>query len=396
MYGRDEKIVDAFYGEYRNGILGKKNKVILYAYEKHIEGKAARYWDGKFFEYDCELAYEHIKTIGVKYIEGSKCIEIEYMINQDNRVSVVSANTITVYFPNITNIEEAVECIEKIRKIVRDNLEAKKHRELEMKKQKQFEEQQHKEECEQYFQKCFDFHITNNNNPYYELQYDELFFACIYIDKQKNLNFLRIDGMNQEESNAYIPFEKIHYYEKAGSVHYATDINGTYSSFGGRITGGNISKKATLLGGMLLGPMGMAAGAVLSHKPTNMEMPQSSFDISSEIQKIDDRSVILNYFSDNRQQYIDIELPADIYNFLQTHLSEKKYGIVLEIEKKKAMKQHDQNEQELLIQNTTNMISDNDTDTFESKVKKLKLMYDNGLLTEEEFASEKKKLLSQL
>lgn len=390
----EEKMIDAFYGEYKNGILGKKNKVTLYAYEKHIEGTAASYRDGKFYEYDYELEYAHIEKIGIKNIEGSKCIEIEYY---DNDFSVVSSkNAVTIYFPNIANIDNALECIEKARKTVNDALEIKKQQEIKREEQKQLEMQQHKEECRQYFQKCYDFHITANSNPYYELQNDELFFACIYIDRQKNLNFLRIDGMNQEESNAYIPFEKIHYYEKAGSIHYTTDINGTYSSFGGRITGEKISKKATLLGGVLLGPMGMMAGAVLSHKPMNVEIPQNSFDISSEVHKIDDRSVILNYFSDNRQQYIDIELPADIYNFLQTHLSEKKYGIVLEIEKKNAIKQHEQNEQQMLTQNTANMISDNNTDSFESKIKKLKLMYDNGLLTEEEFSAEKRNLLSQL
>ena len=393
MFAREEKMVDAFYGEYKNGILGKKNKVVLYAYEKHIEGKAVRYYEGKFHEYDFEIAYEHIKTVEVKYIEGNKCIEIEYVVNRDNSFSIVSTNAVTVYFPNITNTEEAIKCIEKVRKNINDALEIKKQQELERKEQKRLEEQQHKEECIQYFKKCYDFHITANGNPYYELQNDELFFSCIYIDKQKNLNFLRIDGMNQEECNAYIPFEKIHYYEKAGSIHYTTDINSSYSSFGGRIVGGNISKKATLLGGVLLGPMGMAAGAVLSHKPMNVEMPQNSFEISSEVHEIDDRSVILNYFSDNRQQYIDIELPADIYNFLQTHLSEKKYGIVLEIEKKNAVKLH---EQQVLERSTVNTISDNNTDAFEGKIKKLKFMYDNGLLTDEEFAAEKKKLLSQL
>ena len=83
-------------------------------------------------------------------------------------------------------------------------------------------------------------------------------------------------------------------------------------------------------------------------------------------------------------------LPADIYNFLQTHLSGKKYSIVLAIEKKNAVKEHEENEQQILPPNTTSMISDNNTDTFESKVRKLKLMHDNGLLTEEEFAIEKR------
>ena len=149
---------------------------------------------------------------------------------------------------------------------------------------------------------------------------------------------MKFDGNNKEESNAYISYDKIHYYEKAGSIHYTTDISGKISSFGGSITGSTISKAGTILGGLLLGPMGMAAGAVLTHKPQNVTLPGNSYELSSETKTIDDRSVILNFFSETKRQYIDIELPADIYNFLQTHYPEKKYDIVLELEKETAVK----------------------------------------------------------
>lgn len=161
--------------------------------------------------------------------------------------------------------------------------------------------------------------------------------ACIYIDKNKGLNFLGIDGNVLEDNNANIPFEKIHYYEKAGSIHYTTAINASNSSFGGSITGATISKTGTLIGGLLFGTMGMAAGAVLTHKPQKINLPETKFEITSETKTIDDRSVILNFYSDVKKQYIDIELPADIYNFLQTHLAEKKYDIVLEMEKKQLL-----------------------------------------------------------
>lgn len=204
-----------------------------------------------------------------------------------------------------------------------------------------------------------------------------------------------------EESNAVISFDKLHYYEKAGNVHYATDINGDYKNFGGCIDGATFSKKATFLGGLLLGPMGMAAGALFSQKPSAITMPSTSFNLSSEIHKIDDRSVILNYYSDLKKQFMDIELPMDIYNFLQTYLPEKKYGIVLEIEKQKAIKQHtDQLELEtkeagLTIEEKKNNI-ESEEEIFQNKIRKLKMMYDNGLLSDEEFAEEKRKILSQL
>ena len=37
---------------------------------------------------------------------------------------------------------------------------------------------------------------------------------------------------------------------------------------------------------------------------------------NKDIKKIDDRNVILNFYSEIKKQYIDIELPQDIYNFI--------------------------------------------------------------------------------
>lgn len=206
MYGREEKLIEVFNGSYKNGILGKKNGVTLYVYEKHMEGKAAAYWEGKFCECDCETRYECIKTIEEKYVNGSECVVMEYMAKQGKGLFVTDSNTTTVYFPNLENRESVVGCIERIRKAANEALQIERQREWERKARREIEERQYKEECSRYFQKCYDFHIAANGNPYYELQKDELFFACIYIDKDKNLNFLRVDGMNQEESNACIPY----------------------------------------------------------------------------------------------------------------------------------------------------------------------------------------------
>ncbi len=145
---------------------------------------------------------------------------------------------------------------------------------------------------------------------------------------------MKIDGYAHEENNGIITYENIHYYEKAGNVSYVTDIHGNYSSFGGSMTGGKFSKLATVGGGVLFGFMGMALGAALTYKPAEQKAINTSFSIDSDIKKIDDRSVILNFYSEMKKQYIDIELPRDIYNFLQTYLPEKKYGIVDELEKK--------------------------------------------------------------
>lgn len=41
-------------------------------------------------------------------------------------------------------------------------------------------------------------------------------------------------------------------------------------------------------------------------------------------------------------------------------------------------------------------IKEDDMDAFDKKIKKLKMMFDNGLLTEEEFVQEKKRILEQI
>ena len=93
----------------------------------------------------------------------------------------------------------------------------------------------------------------------------------------------------------------------------------------------------------------------------------------------------------------DIELPQEIYNFLQTHLPEKKYEIVSEVEKHNAVNKAI-NEQKMINAPETKAALPNaeklSFDEFKEKVDKLKIMKDAGLLSDEEFNAEKTKLLA--
>ena len=153
--------------------------------------------------------------------------------------------------------------------------------------------------------------------------------------------------------------------------------------------------------------MGMALGAALTYKPAEHTLGYSSFSLDTDIKKIDNRSVMLNFYSDTKKQYIDIELPQDIYNFLQTYLPEKKYGIVDELEKKTVLHQSvNVIEDGRLLRvdiagansasnNSIESSSDSIND-FKQKVEKLKMMKESGLLTDEEFKSEQQKLLRMI
>lgn len=215
------------------------------------------------------------------------------------------------------------------------------------------------------------------------------------------LNFIKIDGYAQEEKAGVITYNNIHYFDKAGNISYVTDIKGDYSSYGGSMTGGNFSKLATVGGGLLFGIMGMAMGAALTYKPAYQEETKTTFTIDLDIKKIDDRSVMLNFYSEMKKQYIDIELPQDIYNFLQTYIPEKKYSIVEEFEKKTFVNQSvDTNENAVCMKSLTEredgIIAEKKSlsvEEFKIKVEKLKIMKEAGLLSDEKFEEEQAKLL---
>ncbi len=115
---------------------------------------------------------------------------------------------------------------------------------------------------------------------------------------------------------------------------------------------------------------------------------------------------MLNFYSEIKKQYIDIELPQDIYNFFQTYLPEKKYSIVDELEKKTIINQSLDSIQNgsllkvsALEQSAPALDESHKTlsmEEFKVKVEKLKLMKEAGLLSEGKFEEEQAKLLNMI
>lgn len=397
----NEKCIECFYGEYKKSILGKKHSIKLFIYPSYLEGNGFLLYDGELSNETTsfKIEFDEVTEISVINVKDKKGIIIKYQPKKSIVSTLENSNVVI----SIDQYCEALDIMEDTRQKYLEKIRLQDENRKQQEKERAIRIAEEGESARQFFQDCYKFHIVNNNNPYFELFKEYLQVALIYIDKDKNINFLRIDGNNHEESNGIIPFAKIHYYEKVGNIHYTTEINGKYSSFGGSITGSTFSKRATFWAGLLLGPMGMAGGALFTHEPLKIEMPTTNISISSDIKKIDDRNVILNYYSDMHKQYIDIELPADIYNFLQTYLSEKKYDIVMELEKKSAVYQATkQIESGSLLNGATSSQYNNEMETkqnndgmtiFKQKLEKLKMLHDAGILTEIEFDVEKKKLL---
>lgn len=392
-----EKVIEHYYGSYKKGgLFGKKYTIQLMVYPSSIAGEGFESYNGVLGDQiiNYTISFGDVKRVFKGNYNGEENITIEY-----KKHSVVSCSTATMVLLGVPDIDNWVELINETWQKYLEAEKQKRDIEIAKKEKKEQLKAEKEEKALQFYKSCYDFHIKEET-PRYTLFESPNKVALIYIDESRSLNFLKIDGYEEEEHNGCIAYEDIHYYEKAGNIHYTTDIHGQYTSYGGSITGGSFSKLAAVGGGLLFGLMGMGIGAALTYKPARQEAVNTSFVIESDVRKIDDRSVILNFYSNTKKQYIDIELPQEVFNFLQTYIPEKKMSIVEELEKKTVVQQS-----ENLIRNgellkvtarpSENALEDKTSvDSFQEKIEKLKIMKEAGLLSDEEFEEEKKKLLS--
>jgi hypothetical protein len=346
------------------------------------------------FEFNGKLSNETtVKDISFKDIisterinyKGTDCIEIKYKYS-----TLLGSQQTSLYLPGFDNPDESIKEINK----AISALNLYEEQQALLKKEIEEREIQYEAEALEFYTDCYNYHIKENT-PKYELFSEKNKIVLIYFDSEKNMTFLEIDGYKKEENVGIIYHEKIHYYEKAGNIHYVSDIKGSYSSFGGSFTGASFSKVAAAVSGLVFGVAGMAAAAMLTYKKAEQKPTETHFDLNSDIQRIDERNVLLNFYSDEKQQYIDIELPQDIYNFLQTYIPEKKYDIVNELEKHSVI-QNNTSPQKLESGNIPEKLtekSDISMDDFKQKVEKLKILREAGILSDEEFKDEKAKLM---
>lgn len=391
-----EKVIDFYYDEYKNGLFGKKYKFKLFVYPSYIEGNALDLYKGVIGSNTISFNIQNsdITKVYESTYDNKKVLLVEYKYS-----SIVGNASKTLLFFGIEDTQKWVTTINDAKSSYMLLLSKKEQQEAEREEYKKQLAIEKEKNALDFYQSCYSFHIKENT-PTYKLFEETNKIALIYIGEDKSINFLKIDGYAKEESTGIIEYDKIHYYEKVGNVHYTTQIHGTYSNYGGGFTGANFSKLLTAGGGLLFGMMGMAAGALLSYKPGKQDPVNTSFEIDSDVNKIDDRNILLNFYSDSKKQYIDISLPNDIYNFLQTYLPEKKYSIVEELEKKSAVYNSASSleNKKLIDTPSENCLpeSNDPMSDFKQKIDKLILLHDSGILSDEEFEEQKQRILEAL
>lgn len=217
----------------------------LFIYTDHLEGNGFLWYNGELSSEATpfNIAFDEIKDISYLDVKGDKGIIVKY---KPQKSIVSSSESKSVVIMGIDKYNEVIDLMENNRQKYFENVRIVNERRKLQEQKRVLQIAEDEEQAKHFFQDCYKFHITDHNNPYFEIFKENFQLALIYIDKDRNVNFLRVDGNNKEESNGIIPFSKIHYYEKVGNIHYTTEINSCYSSFGGRITGSTFSKKTAL------------------------------------------------------------------------------------------------------------------------------------------------------
>lgn len=394
MVTSNEKVIKCYYGTYRKNLLDTKHKISIEVYSSRLEVCAFAEVDGLSKDtFANAIPYDKIIVVEEKTYNTHQGVFIEYIGDGLSR----AARGIVLL--GLENNGQWVDLINKTKFEFDEKKKKQQHLQNEYATQQKKLAQEKEVAAVKFYQDCLSFHIKNTEQPMYQLFSEKNKIAGIYIGEDKSLNFLKIDGYNREEVNNTIPYAELHYYEKAGNIHYVSDLNISQSTYGGSINGANISKLATVGGGLLFGLSGMALGAALTYKPGETVLPNTSFEASSTNRKIDERSVVLNFYSQEKKQFIDIELPLEIYNFLQTFLPEKKYSVVQELEKRTladAALGLPDTKSVTLLESSQEDTHEADFAEFKRKVEKLKFMQDAGLLSDEEFNEQKQKLINSL
>jgi len=158
-----------------------------------------------------------------------------------------------------------------------------------------------------------------------------------------------------------IPISKIEHFYITGEYFRESKISG-----GG---GGGSSLGGAIIGGAIAG----GAGAVIGSRKKVSE-------IKSELVTHDTRETILSYFSNNGSRETIVLHHAD-YQVLEDLIPEKNYAVVTEARR------------QLLVQKS---IMNTGAKAITEQIKELATLKDNGILTENEFATKKKELLAKI
>lgn len=190
--------------------------------------------------------------------------------------------------------------------------------------------------------------ITLNKKKYYAFLSEQHF--KLFICQPQNWNVTNIKNIPNWDRRA-IHLSNIHYFYRDGEVYTETKVSG------GGNTGPNIG--GAIVGGIIAGPAGAIIGGQNKRQP-----------IKSETIRHDERKTVLVY---NKGK---LEFAPEDYAVLMKLIPDKELSVV---QQKRALESHQSKQPSV-----------------EDKLRKLKALHDDELLTDEEFEEKRKKLVEEL
>jgi hypothetical protein len=196
------RVLYNYNGEYKKGLLGKK-KISAKLYEDYIEGTGAEIHIGELREVPFRLNISDIKKVEIKEINDNKCIQIEYV--PENEEERARGNS-KLLLPNVDKIEEA-------KKVLYDMVD-KLFQEA---TRKALLEREKKEGAKKFYNEKMEAYGLNGETKYHKLMDVDKQYVGFYVDKSA-VGVIAVDGQNQQDGKFSIAYDKVRYFGKIENV----------------------------------------------------------------------------------------------------------------------------------------------------------------------------------
>ena len=206
----------------------------------------------------------------------------------------------------------------------------------------------------EFFDSQYSSHLNDTNMPVFifDENKSQKQIAVMYIDENKDINFLGINGTLFQSVHGVISYKNISYIDKPEALTFIPAAENIVDG-GNFITIGS-DVLSEMLKGILFEAMHMNEGMMEGYKtPASYELEHKN--IPSDVEY-----AVLNFYSDMIEQYVTIYITEEMYEFLVKHLGNIPFDLSKEVE---------------------NAIQ-------QAVVKKLKQLCEKGLLTESQLEKE--------
>ena len=306
--------INSWFSTFKSNVLAKETKISLYLSKFTIEGEG---YIGIEKVYDSENSHKSEKVV-TQVAHKSGCETFEFAL-----VHVVDVTTsrfngqqgllikltqkvdhfiedISLYLPGLPNADEIAD-------IIRITAEEAKERSL-VKKQ-EYQLIKAKEDAE-FFLKKYNEYIEKADFPSFNVKLEDNNLKGFYLDRDKNLVFLDICGVERIVHTAYIPFENINYYREISTRPKVCKEKKGY--FGGCFLETDFDIDRALHDYVLLN----LPGRVSNNVPVLPDV-EHTFPIMTQAKHADEGNMVINYYNPKLRENFELELPHRAYNYFQ-------------------------------------------------------------------------------